>query len=501
MAANLAALRAALVRLGTTAEVANEITATQGIDTIEELRILTDDEVETLCHAIRRPGGLMPNPAFNAAGGAAAAVAAGIPAQITHTGHVISARAENNIKLAAYFLRFKERTSRAPDAASITLANVRSLLDHKKWEETHDDVDAPTLDEKDWPHTIEAIEEWFRGCLGDSSKIPLAYVIRTDEDPAGDPAAGWTSKADELIGRAPIRVGGNPVPNFLADNIKVWELLSGLTRKHTCWTYVKPFQRARDGRGAFLALRNHYLGPNNVDNMASLAEKKLAMTTYTGERHRWTFEKYVMLHKDQHSILEGLTEHGYVGIDERSKVRYLLDGIKTDDLNVIKGQILATATLRNDFDACVTLFRDYLLQIKADKVTKHATIAAVTTNETNHEEHDKVTPDMAVEDRYYKIPEYKRLSRAKKLGLKLISEKRGGKKTTKIPKKPGSSILKKKLRFTKNNPAIRKIKAILSAVELNEDDDMDIDSTANDTQTTTDPNNHTNLALQRGDRS
>ena len=234
MAANLAALRAALVRMGTTAEVANEITATQGIDTIEELRILTDDEAETLCHAIRCPGGLMPNPAFNAAGGAATAVAAGIPAQITHTGHVISARAENNIKLSAYFLQFKERTSRAPDAANITLANVRSLLDHMKWEETQDDVDAPTLDEKDWPHTIEAIEEWFRGCLGDSLKIPLAYVIMTDEDPAGDPAAGWTSKADKLIGRAPIRVGGNPLRNFLADNIKVWELLSGLTRKHTC---------------------------------------------------------------------------------------------------------------------------------------------------------------------------------------------------------------------------------------------------------------------------
>ena len=250
-----------------------------------------------------------------------------------------------------------------------------------------------------------------------------------------------------------------------------------------------------------LALRYHYLGPNNVDNMASLAEKKLAMTTYTGELCCWTFEKYVTLHKDQHSILEGLTKHGYAGIDERSKVRYLLDGIKTDDLNMIKGQILATATLRNDFDACVTLFRDYLLQIKADKVMKHATIAAVTTNETNNGEHDKVTPDMTVEDRYYKIPEYKRLSRAKKLELKLLREKRGGKKTTKIPKKPRSSILKKKLRFTKNNPAIRKIKAILSAVELDESDDMDIDSTANDTQTTTDPNNRTNLALQRGDRS
>ena len=133
MAANLVALRAALVRMGATADVANEITAMQGIDTIEELCILTDDEVETLCRAICRPGGLMPNPAINAAGGAAAAVAAGIPAQITNTGHVISARAENNIKLAVYFLRFKERTSWAPDAASITLGNVCALLDHKKW--------------------------------------------------------------------------------------------------------------------------------------------------------------------------------------------------------------------------------------------------------------------------------------------------------------------------------------------------------------------------------
>ena len=316
MAVNLAALRAALGRMGTTAKVANEITAMHGIDTIKELCILTDDEVETIFRAICRPGRLMPNPVFNAAGGAPAALAAGIPAQVTNTGHVISARAENNIKLAAYFLRFKECTSRAPDAASITLGNVQSLLDHKKWEETHDNVDAPTLDEKDWPHTIEAIEEWFRGCLGDSSKIPLAYVIRTDEDPAGDPAAGWASKADELIGRAPICVGGNPVPNFLADNIKVWELLSGLTCKHTCWTYLKLFQRTRDGRGAFLVLRDDYLGPNNVDNMASLAEKKLAMTTYTGERRHWTFKKYITLHKDQHSILEGLTEHGYVGIDE-----------------------------------------------------------------------------------------------------------------------------------------------------------------------------------------
>ena len=108
---------------------------------------------------------------------------------------------------------------------------------------------------------------------------------------------------------------------------------------------------------------------------------------------------------------------------------------------------------------------------------------------------------MTVEDQYYKIPEYKRLSRAKKLGLKLLREKRGEKKTAKIPKKPGASILKKNLRFTKTNPANCKIKAILSAVELDEGDDMDVDSNDGDPQTTTDHNNRNNLTLQRGDRT
>ena len=120
-----------------------------------------------------------------------------------------------------------------------------------------------------------------------------------------------------------------------------------------------------------------------------------------------------------------LTKHGYAGIDEHSKIRYLQDGIKMlDDLNMIKGQILAMAVLCNDFDMCVMLFRDYLLQVKADKVMKQVTIAAVTTSTTNCQGHENVTPDTSVEDHYYKVPEYKHLSCAKKLGLKLLMRNR-----------------------------------------------------------------------------
>ena len=117
---------------------------------------MDDEGVGTLCKAIRRPGGQVPNPAFAAAGPAAAAAAAGIPANISNPGHVVSTRAETNLKLMCYFLRYRRSTSCNTDAATITLAAVRSMKTHKDWESIHVDVGAPEINDKDWARTFEA---------------------------------------------------------------------------------------------------------------------------------------------------------------------------------------------------------------------------------------------------------------------------------------------------------------------------------------------------------
>ena len=86
------------------------------------------------------------------------------------------------------------------------------------------------------------------------------------------------------------------------------------------------------------------------------------------EGKRWNFETYVSLHKEQHQILQQLEDdHGYKGVDEGTKVRYLLAGIKTDKLNTIKGQILGDPTLQRDFDHCVNLFKAFLEQVSNDR--------------------------------------------------------------------------------------------------------------------------------------
>ena len=173
-------------------------------------------------------------------------------------------------------------------STDINLVNVRELRNHRDWEKSHKDVDAPELSFRDWYRNIESNKEWLQGCLG-VSKIPLAYVVQSEElMPVVTPTGGYQSLQDELIARAPIRVGnpGNAAytAEYLADRSKVWELISDLTRDQDCWSYVRPAQRTRDGRLALLVMKNHYLGENNVDNMSSRAEAKLKDTSYSREK-------------------------------------------------------------------------------------------------------------------------------------------------------------------------------------------------------------------------
>jgi hypothetical protein len=69
-----------------------------------------------------------------------------------------------------------------------------------------------------------------------------------------------------MIARSP---HGNQ--SYANDSMEVWSYMANITRAHDCWTYVKSAQRTKDGRRAFLLLWNHFLGPSNVDNMASEA--------------------------------------------------------------------------------------------------------------------------------------------------------------------------------------------------------------------------------------
>jgi hypothetical protein len=118
-----------------------------------------------------------------------------------------------------------------------------------------------------------------------------------------------------------------------------------------------------DGRGAFFqALHTHYLGANHVNNMASIAQAKLAQAKYYGEKRRYNFESYVSFLTEQFQVLNTLRHYGYAGIDEASKVRCLNTEIKTHKLNAPKAQIMSSHTLQDNFDDSIGLYQAFTTQ-------------------------------------------------------------------------------------------------------------------------------------------
>jgi hypothetical protein len=168
--------------------------------------------------------------------------------------------------------------------------------------------------------------------------------------------------------------------------------------------------------------------------MATMAEQKLTSTVYNGKQRRWDFEKYVNVHKSQHLIMDGLVEHGYTGIDPRSKVRYLLDGtIRTNKLESVKTCIMSDATLRNNFDACVTLFQDFIKQT-ASKVKGNPNVNTISKLKVYTGKHKALD---TAEDRYYTQAEYAALSPLQRKDLAEKRLKRGhinGAKDSKVIK-------------------------------------------------------------------
>jgi hypothetical protein len=104
----------------------------------------------------------------------------------------------------------------------------------------------------------------------------LDYVVRPDiavKLEAEDPADGYDTVDQEMTARAP-----HTGRAFVDDMRKVWYIISNMCGKHSCFVYIKPALCTWTGRDAYMLLFDHFLGPNNVGNMASAADTKLTGT-------------------------------------------------------------------------------------------------------------------------------------------------------------------------------------------------------------------------------
>jgi hypothetical protein len=257
------------------------------------------------------------------------------------------------------------------------------------------------------------------------------------------PAENYETVDHEMTARAP-----HTGRSFVDVRRKVWDFMSNICGKHSCFVYIKPALRTRNGRDAYMLIFDHFLGPNNVGNIASEADTKLTGTLYNGEKKRFTWETYFRIHNEQHSVLNGLKDYGYAGIDDSSKVRHLLKGIKMTELDVCKTQVMASPSLCDNFAATVELYSTFIKQMKAENPqlnVSEVSFACVKGGKnsygTRHSTGISNVSNAAVDDRFFDKHEYNALTPDQKnaLRLKRLKRRHVGKSHTRTGNKNGNN--------------------------------------------------------------
>ena len=416
-------LQQALIRLGLSQACADFCIGEYEMNTLEAWTdVAGDPDLSQLQKLLRSPGGVM-QVQVQGPGGVA------MQQNVPHSGFRVSPTTMGNLRIMQAALkhhRFIQRTVVPDDITMAWINQWKFLIKFRKKAADNKPVEAdlPKIQMNDWPQTKENIVEYFGGVFGEEA-IPLGYILRKDEEvppEADDPVANYDGDHQaELIARAPLTG-----ETFREDNRTMCRLLKMMCVDTAAYTYISAY--TANGRAAWLKLVEVYLGPQHTQTQATIYEAKLQNSHYDGESARFTFDKLIDMHKQAHTRLDGLKPHGYLGMDEQTKIRHLLNAIRTKNTKVQA----AVELVRNN--AAYATFDQVARRIKDTIVIEHPTktpgynrkIAAV--GKARNDDKDimpGVEADMQVEDKYYPKPEWNKLSPGQKKGVLLKREQRG----------------------------------------------------------------------------
>ena len=72
---------------------------------------------------------------------------------------------------------------------------------------------------------------------------------------------------------------------------------------------IKPFQRTRDGRGAFLALQRHNMGDSKWDKVIEDAETMVQSRIWNGKNAHFPLKVHINKHQEAHNDFIRASQH------------------------------------------------------------------------------------------------------------------------------------------------------------------------------------------------
>ena len=179
------------------------------------------------------------------------------------------------------------------------------------------------------------------------NKYPLSYVARYQvavKPHALDPATDYGNIDQEMASRAP-----HDQYVYGVDNKNLWHILHDALKDHQSYTSIWSFARTQNGRAAYLALTLHNLGESQNQTALEEAEDNLNNVLYTEEKLKFTFDRFVKIHRSAHNDMLLVTD--YVVPNPATRVRKLLSNTISNNPTLLTSisSVQTSTTLRNDF--------------------------------------------------------------------------------------------------------------------------------------------------------
>ena len=156
-------------------------------------------------------------------------------------------------------------------------------------------VNGPQFDPNDWVVFETGTEECL-SMIQSHNGVPLSYLLRDD---TRCPILTVVSDRDtKIFWHAPFTGTA-----FTHDNKRVWTYLAARCNSTHAWSHIKMFQRAKDGRRAWLALSSFYGGSAENARKMVVARAALEELTWSNESS-FKFSDYATQLVDHYKTLD-----------------------------------------------------------------------------------------------------------------------------------------------------------------------------------------------------
>lgn len=387
----------------------------EGLNDLDDLHELADDDgVKTLCANVRKPAGTIAQPGWVAPNPNPNNLQAPM---IPRPGQTIPAMCEQRLSLAAYAAKIYHSIGRDINGNTLSRRRLTSFKSHKDMVNNHNEPESLPDISKTFTvmKYLDQIPTHLREMLG-VANVPLAYIIReTVETPNPLPAliadrpwsGGKTSVMDELIAHFP-----HNGPAYEADNAQVFSLLAAALSGTSAMASITRYQRARNGRQAYLDLVTHNLGSAKWEKTVEAAENVLSSRVWNGKNSRYPLKIHIARHREAYNdLVRASHQITYAPPNETSRVRYLLSSIQTSDptLCSAKTTILADPAKKDDFE----IASDFIMTVAPAPKPQQGRSQRIAALRTTRNKRGKIKtgPKTGVEVRFYRRGEWSKLSK------------------------------------------------------------------------------------------